>query len=213
VIANARFTWHRRRIPTMSRRTMLIGPSRPGATKPGFQKNAGSAMAGAVSSPDLATRGRRDSDLFSPGVLRMKHVRSTLPGTAWVCLAATALLAQGCAPRTPQWDGIFTIDRAGGAKTCVAPSASPPNAMALVAQIQVSNEGGWCGVALNHGGAPYDSYLMVTRPAHGRVFAHRVGTNTRIDYTPDTGFIGTDSYAIRLIPGNAVVEGKVTVTQ
>lgn len=66
---------------------------------------------------------------------------------------------------------------------------------------------------LTHGQQPYDSYLMVTRPAHGRVFAHRVGNNTRIDYTPDAGFTGADSYAIRLIPGNAVVEATVTVTQ
>jgi Bacterial Ig domain len=77
----------------------------------------------------------------------------------------------------------------------------------------VSNEGGWCGVTLTRGGVAYESYLMVTRPNHGKVFAHRVGANTRIDYTPDTGFTGTDSFAVRLIPGNAVIREAVTVTR
>ena len=50
-------------------------------------------------------------------------------------------------------------------------------------------------------------------PSHGRVFAHHVGNNTRIDYTPDPGFVGTDSFAVRLIPGNAVFEAALTVTR
>ena len=54
---------------------------------------------------------------------------------------------------------------------------------------------------------------MVNRPAHGRIFAHRVGSNTRIDYFPDTGFTGTDSFAVRMIPGNAVIHGAVTVSK
>lgn len=143
----------------------------------------------------------------------MKHVRSTLSGTPWLCLAATALLLQGCARQGAGWNGIFAADVAGAAKTCVAPAASPPDGAAIVAQVQVSGEGGWCGITLNHGGAAYDSYLLVTRPDHGRVFAHHVGVNTRIDYTPDAGFVGTDKFAVRLIPGNAVVEEAVTVTQ
>jgi hypothetical protein len=149
----------------------------------------------------------------------MKHAHSAPPGTrglsrlsrtAWFCLSVPAALLQGCAAH-PGWDGIFTIDKTGGAKTCVAPAASPQDGQAVLAQIQVSNEGGWCGVTLNRGGVAYDSYLMVTRPTHGKVFAHHVGTNTRIDYTPDPGFVGTDNFAIRLIPGNGVLEGAVTV--
>src|ERR1700732_1571711 len=111
----------------------------------------------------------------------MKHTLTTRSGTSWLGLAATALLAQGCALR-PAWDGIFTIDKTGGARTCVAPTASPPDGQALLAQIQVSNEGGWCAITLNRGGVAYDSYLMITRPNHGKIFAHRVGTKTRIDY-------------------------------
>lgn len=143
----------------------------------------------------------------------MKHTRSALSGTPWLCLAATAFLIQGCAPQQASWNGIFAVDVAGGARTCVSPAASPPDGQTVAAQVQVSNEGGWCGVTVNRGGVAYDSYLLIGRPSHGRVYVHRVGTNTRIDYTPDTGFTGTDKFSVRLIPGNAVVEEAVTVTK
>jgi hypothetical protein len=143
----------------------------------------------------------------------MKLTRTTLMGTPWLCLAATALLIQGCAPKPATWNGIYAIDAAGGAKTCVAPAVVMPDGQSGIVQMQVSNEGGWCGETLNHNGVAYDSYLLVTRPAHGRVFAHHVGNNTRIDYTPDPGYVGTDSFAVRLIPGNAVLQAAVTVTR
>jgi hypothetical protein len=136
----------------------------------------------------------------------MKHTPALL------CLAATALVAQGCT-QPAAWDGIYAIDKAGGAKTCVAPAASPPDGQAVLVQMQVSDEGGWCGIAATRGGAAYNSYLMVVRPTHGKVFAHHVGANTRIDYTPDTGFVGTDKFAVRLIPGDGILESAVTVTK
>jgi len=133
-------------------------------------------------------------------------------GKAWACLVATLILTQGCT--TPgQWNGIYPTDLAGGAKTCVASTAAPPDGQTVLAQVQMSNEGGWCGISANRGGAAFDSYLLVARPGHGRVFAHHVGRSTRIDYTPDTGFAGTDSFAVRMVPGNAVIQGAVTVTR
>lgn len=142
----------------------------------------------------------------------MKPVRSVISAKALACLAATGLLAQGCAPQGA-WNGTFAIDAAGGARTCVAPTASPADGTAVVAQVQVSNEGGWCGILASRGGAAYASYVLTGRPAHGRVFAHQVAGKTRIDYTPDRGFAGTDSFAVRLIPGNATIQGAVTVTK
>lgn len=142
----------------------------------------------------------------------MKSTQTALVGTPWLCLAATALLLQACAPK-PTWNGIYAIDAAGGARICVAQPVTLADGQAGVVQMQVSNEGGWCGETLSHNGVAYDSYLLVTRPSHGRVFAHHVANNTRIDYTPDPGFVGTDSFAVRLIPGNAVFEAAVTVVR
>jgi hypothetical protein len=141
----------------------------------------------------------------------MKRTRNTLMGTSWLCLAVAAVLLQGCKQQQSAWNGIYAIDATGGARTCVVPPVSLPDGQAGVVQMQVSNEGGWCGETLSHNGVAYDSYLLVTRPSHGRVFAHRVGNNTRIDYTPDTGYVGSDSFAVRLIPGNGVFQAAVTV--
>jgi hypothetical protein len=33
---------------------------------------------------------------------------------------------------------------------------------------------------------------------------------TRIDYTPNKGFVGTDAFAVKLIPGDATVRVAVT---
>ena len=143
----------------------------------------------------------------------MKLTRTILIGTPRLCLAATALLLQACAPKATTSNGIYAIDAAGGAKICVAPSVTLPDGQAGRVQMQVSNEGGWCGETLSHNGLAYASYLLVTSPVHGRVFAHHVGNNTRIDYTPDPGYVGTDSFAVRLIPGNAVFEAAVSVTR
>ncbi len=143
----------------------------------------------------------------------MNFPRLTRSGAPGVWLAVSGVLLSGCAPQAGGWNGIFAIDSAGAAKTCVASPVAPPDGKTVLVQVQMSNEGGWCGVTLNRAGVAYNSYLLVTRPAHGRVFAHHVGQTTRVDYTPDPGFVGTDSYAVRLIPGNAVLEGGVTVTK
>jgi hypothetical protein len=142
----------------------------------------------------------------------MKQRYLTLPGTAWLGLSALAMLVQGCAPR-PAWDGIYTVDKTGGAKTCVAQPASPPDGKSVLDQMQMSNDGGWCGIIATRDGHAFDSYLLLVRPEHGRVYAHHVGANTRIDYTPDKGFTGTDAFAVRMIPGEGIIQGAVTVTQ
>jgi hypothetical protein len=131
----------------------------------------------------------------------------------WPRIAAVALLAQGCAPTAPGWNGVFAVDAAGGAKTCTAPTAAPPDGLGLKVQVQMSNDGGWCGVVANRGGTAFESYLLATRPAHGTVYAHRVGPYTRIDYTPDPGFAGTDSFVVRLIPGDSTLEETVAVSR
>lgn len=143
---------------------------------------------------------------------------ATRSGTPFLCLALTGTLVgallTGCAPNQPAgWNGIYTIDAAGGARVCVAPTVSPSDGQTLVVPVQVSDEGGWCGIGALRAGKALDSYLLVARPAHGTVFAHHVGANTRIDYIPDTGYVGTDSFAVRLIPGDAVIQGSVTVVK
>ena len=59
---------------------------------------------------------------------------------------------------------------------------------------------------------PFEAGLLTVRPRHGTVLIHEVGDDTRIDYTPDRGFAGSDTFAVKLIPGNAAIQIAVTVT-
>jgi hypothetical protein len=74
------------------------------------------------------------------------------------------------------------------------------------------NDGGWCGIPVHQDGPkPFGAGLLETRPAHGDVLIHEVGDDTRIDYTPDRGFAGHDAFAVKLIPGDAIIRVTVTV--
>ncbi len=79
--------------------------------------------------------------------------------------------------------------------------------------MRVANDGGWCAISVQLDGRPYAAGLLTEPPAHGKVFIHPVGDSTRIDYTPDPGFTGTDRFVVQLIPGYAVLRTTVTVTR
>jgi hypothetical protein len=75
----------------------------------------------------------------------------------------------------------------------------------------MKNDGGWCAITVTRGGKPFDSSLVTARPAHGTVLVHKVGDTTRIDYTPDRGYAGSDSFSVKLIPGDSSIRVTVTV--
>jgi hypothetical protein len=121
--------------------------------------------------------------------------------------AALGLGLAGCAekPRVSQHTSlpVYAIDLQGGAASCtvskptLAPGAEAPVTMT------VANDGGWCAVAVSQDGpAPFAANLLI----------HGVGDQTRIDYTPERGFTGSDAFAVRLIPGDAVIRAAVSVT-
>ena len=87
-----------------------------------------------------------------------------------------------------------------------------PGKQASVA-MAVGNDGGWCGISVEKDGAPYDARLLVDRPQHGRAYIHTVGDATRIDYTPESGYVGPDSFTARLLPGDPAMQVNVTVTR
>jgi hypothetical protein len=136
---------------------------------------------------------------------------------AWLALAAAGLLLQACtenraAPSAPT-ARVFAADMAGGAKSCEASKPDLTDGQSASATMKVGNDGGWCGIAVaQKDGKPFQSGLLVARSTHGKVLIHQVGDSTRIDYTPDRGFTGSDSFAVKLIPGDAVLRVAVTVT-
>ena len=123
-------------------------------------------------------------------------------------------ILQSCAPppqRVPP--RVFAIDFQGATKSCTVPKVSLTAGQATDAAITVGNDGGWCAITVAQPGpAPYDVGLVVTRPTHGKVYVHTVGDETRIDYTPDPGYVGSDKFAVKLEPGEPVLRASVTVT-
>ena len=131
--------------------------------------------------------------------------------TQILALAAMGALLQGCAP-TPSGPParLFEADFKGAAKTCQTPKPDTIPGKTIDASMKVGSDGGWCGLQVTHGGRPFDAELLTVRPEHGKVYVHRVGNDTRIDYTPDAGFIGADAFTVQLLPGDASVHVVVT---
>jgi hypothetical protein len=128
-------------------------------------------------------------------------------------LAALVALT-GCAAEGGLGGGhrTYYADLQGGARVCtVPPRVSLSNGSTTEVAMTVGNDGGWCGISVSRFGGPYDNGLLMQRPQHGRVHVRKVGSATRVDYYPDAGFRGTDSFVVKLNPGEASMKVNVTV--
>jgi hypothetical protein len=140
-----------------------------------------------------------------------------MPRVACIALLASGGLLAACSNPAGGPAGstqrVYAADLAGAAKLCDAPEVTPAGGAVTDATIKVANDGGWCGLRLRQGGSkPFDAGLLVARPEHGSVLIHEVGDDTRIDYTPDRRFTGSDSFTVKLIPGEERIKVAVTVT-
>lgn len=140
-----------------------------------------------------------------------------LPAFAVLALAAceTAPPPPPAPTRPPA--RVFEGDLQGAAQRCeVQAPAVLSTTAANQARMTVRNEGGWCGLPLSRSAqpnepAPFAAGLLTTRPTHGRVGIKTVGDVTRVDYTPDPGYAGPDSFVVKLLPGNPEVQVAVVV--
>jgi hypothetical protein len=155
---------------------------------------------------------------------RPAPVRAKLPRVAWIARPRVALIAllmsggllQACsAPSGPAGSTlrVYSADLTGAAKVCDSAAIAPAGGATTEAAIKLANDGGWCGLRVHRsGGGPFDAGLLVVRPEHGTVLIHEVGDDTRIDYTPDRRFAGSDRFTIKLIPGEETIKVAVSVT-
>lgn len=133
-------------------------------------------------------------------------------------------IAAGCVNKAPVAAGpgvkLYAFDLAGAARQCTAPADVPltPGHENLVT-MAVSNEGGWCAfkvdqtdAKLGGGPKPFAAALVTVRAAHGKVYVHTVGNDTRIDYSPDARYAGPDGFTVELLPGNLSIHTDVTVS-
>lgn len=128
-------------------------------------------------------------------------------------LAMAMLLLYACAEKPPPGPPVrlFAADLAGGAKKCDVPTVTPTAGQEASVAMKLGNDGGWCAITLANAGKPFDAGLLTVPPTHGKVLIHTVGNDTRIDYTPDPHFAGADTFAVRLLPGNATLRTSVAV--
>ncbi len=143
----------------------------------------------------------------------MTHVRSLSPILG---LALVGALLQGCSGQPGGASGpsvrLFAADVNNGAKVCEVSKPALAAGKVVEATMKRSGNTGWCGLPVSNGGKPFDAGLLVARPAHGKALVHTVGNDTRIDYTPEFGFTGTDSFTVQVLPSEASVRIAVTVT-
>ncbi|MCQ4161738.1 cadherin-like domain-containing protein [Roseomonas sp. GC11] len=139
--------------------------------------------------------------------------------TLWAALALPALLAacaksDGPAPTAASRLPVYAVDLQGKSSICTLPAEGPRLVDGQQAEttMTVGNDGGWCGVSVARPGPePFDAGLLIARPAKGTVVVKAVGDYTRLDYVADAGFVGTDSFTVRLLPGSTSVKVNVTV--
>ena len=113
-----------------------------------------------------------------------------------IATLAAAIALSGCAAKAPPAAQAVDLQNEGIAKTCT-PSAvdlAPPS----TATIAMTNDG-WCSVVTaEKDGQPFKFGLVKTRPAHGRVYIQPVNGQTRVEYTANAGYVGSDSFTVAL---------------
>jgi hypothetical protein len=130
-------------------------------------------------------------------------------------LAGLGILA-GCAQDVAaptSRNRLYYADQQGGSALCTVPQrVSLTAGQQTDTTMTMRNDGGWCGIPVSQPGPkPYDAGLLVERPKHGRVHVRKVGDVTRVDFIPDAGFSGNDSFTVRVLPGNAALRVAVAV--
>ena len=82
--------------------------------------------------------------------------------------------------------------------------------------MMVSNEGGYCAATLvSDEGVPFSAPLEPVVALHGVTRVVRYNGRTSVEYTPQPGFAGHDSFVVRLIirgkPGYTTLNLSVNV--
>jgi hypothetical protein len=134
--------------------------------------------------------------------------------TLIACFSVAGLILQGCATAPPppvSHAVVYATDMAGKAPVCQVKPVTVKDGATIQAAMTTGG-GGWCGLPVSHDGKPF-TYGLLTTPAHaGKVFVHTVGDDTRIDYIPQQTPAPPDSFAVRVVPGDATIQISVNAT-
>ena len=130
---------------------------------------------------------------------------------------AAALALSACANTKPPVLAAEDPRNDGIATTCTPTNPDMKTPGPYTGTITMANDG-WCGVfAVERDGKPFSLGLVRNRPEHGRVFIQKVANATRVEYTPNAGYVGSDAFTVALRSNSSGVEDtplqvSVTVT-
>ena len=117
-----------------------------------------------------------------------------------VAAAAAVLVLQGCATPPPPPPPPGEDLNAGIARTCSFTPVTPVLGGSASSTITMTNDG-WCAVRVRQAdGSPFQLGLMKVRPEHGRVLIEKLGGETRLEYTADPAWTGTDRFTAVVRP-------------
>lgn len=131
-------------------------------------------------------------------------------------LAALAGCTQAPKPAAPEARRLPPHAGPPPAQFCqVAPFTVADGGSAGVA-MTVSNEGGFCAATLTtSAGKPFDAPLVTTMPQNGTPAVWRYDGKTSVEYVPNAGFTGSDSFVTKLKiagkPGYTTLTISITV--
>ncbi len=171
--------------------------------------------------PNIASpRGRLASERrWARRAAPFQHPRSCPLSPRLIAAAGCAvLLLQGCAEKPPTPSVAAEDTNEGIADNCSFSPVQPTPGGTVNATITMSNEG-WCAYrATEKPGQPYLLGLVKKRPENGELLVRQLGGESRVEYNPNPGFVGTDSFTVALRPReqgqpDAIVQITATVNQ
>ena len=131
--------------------------------------------------------------------------------------AAVALALQGCATQPPPPQIARPDFNEGKAKSCTGSAIDLKGRASATATIAMTNDG-WCSVQVSEAdGHPFELGLVRQRAEHGSLIIQKVNDVTRIEYTADPRYVGSDRFEVALRPRDPkmpdqTVSVAVTVT-
>jgi hypothetical protein len=135
-------------------------------------------------------------------------------------VAGAVALQAGCAPKAPPPapppPPLPPHLGPPPAATCVVAPFTVADGGTANVSMTLTNDGGYCAATLTAGsGRPYDAPLETLPPQHGAAHVVKYNGRTSVEYVPEPGFAGHDSFTVRLIvrgmPGYTTLQVAVTV--
>ena len=155
-----------------------------------------------MNSPAVASNA--ESSLLCLGVaVRLWQQRAQTPSRSsalknYLIAIAAAIAVTGCAQQPTLVTAAAEEQNEGIAKTCTPSPVDFGAGSTATANIVMTNDG-WCALRTkDKNGQPFKFGLVKMKPQHGYILIQKVGNETRIEYTVENRYVGSDKFSVAL---------------